>query len=348
MKGNVSITQLIRIVLLLLFLAWCFFIIKPFVLIILWAAIIAIALFPIYDRLVLKIGVARKKMVTVVFTLIATTLVLVPGYLLTSSVMASTMETANKIRTDTFQIPKPDPSVKEWPIIGVQLFDNWSEASKNIKKYSSKHKDVILDQGSTLFSGFKGFVGALVVFASAFLIAVVFMYYSDKGYSTVQLFSSKILGKDGDEMMLMSRDTVRSLVKGILLVALIQASLSFIGFKAIGIPAAGIFTFLVLVAAIIQLPVIIILIPAILLAFSISETTPAIIFTIYCLLIGISDNILKPLLLGKELKTPIIIILVGSIGGMLLHGIIGLFIGAVVLAVMHRMYNYWVNSEDLA
>ena len=287
-------------------------------------------------------------MITIAFTLIATALVIIPGYFLTSSVLVSTMETANEIRNDSFQIPEPNPSVKDWPLIGEQLFENWYEASSNIKKYSTKHKDVILDQGANLFSGFKGLVGALIVFALAFFIAIAFMYNSDKGYSTVQLFFTKLLGKDGEGIMLMSRDTVRSVVKGILLVAIIQAGLAFIGFKVIDIPAAGIFALLVLVAAIIQLPVTLVMIPAIIMAFSTSDTTPAIVFTIYCLAVGLLDNVLKPMLLGKGLKTPIIIILIGSIGGMLLHGIIGLFIGAVVLAVMHRIYNYWVNSTDLA
>ena len=84
---------------------------------------------------------------------------------------------------------------------------------------------------------------------------------------------------------------------------------------------------------------------AIILAFSTSNTTPAIIFTIYCLLVGLSDNVLKPMLLGKGLQTPMIVILLGTIGGMLMHGIIGLFIGAVVLAVMHRLYLYWLNTS---
>jgi predicted PurR-regulated permease PerM len=89
-----------------------------------------------------------------------------------------------------------------------------------------------------------------------------------------------------------------------------------------------------------------VMIPAIILAFSISDTVPAVIFTIYCVLVGLSDNILKPVLMGKGLKTPIIIILIGTIGGMLLHGIIGLFLGAVVLAVMHRLYLYWVHTPE--
>jgi predicted PurR-regulated permease PerM len=136
-------------------------------------------------------------------------------------------------------------------------------------------------------------------------------------------------------------------VKGILLVAIIQAALAFIGFKAIGLPAAGIFTLLVLVTAIVQIPAILTMIPAILIAFSNSEPTYAIIFAIWCILVGFSDNILKPMLLGKGLKTPMIVILIGTIGGLLLHGIIGLFVGAVVLAIVYQLYVYWVNGDEV-
>jgi predicted PurR-regulated permease PerM len=229
-------------------------------------------------------------------------------------------------------------------VIGEKLYANWSAASEDIKAYSIAHKEVILEQGAKVLSGFKGFIGALITFIVSFLIAVVFMYNSDKGYNTALAFLNKLVGKDSEEIVHMSRDTIRSVVKGILLVAIIQAGLAFIGFKLIDLPAAGVFAFLVLIAAIIQLPALLIIIPAIILVFSYADTTPAIVFTIYIILVGLSDNLLKPILLGKGLKTPMIIILIGTIGGLLLHGIIGLFLGPVVLAVMHRLYLYWVTT----
>jgi predicted PurR-regulated permease PerM len=86
------------------------------------------------------------------------------------------------------------------------------------------------------------------------------------------------------------------------------------------------------------------MIPPILISFSTLDTTAAVIFSVYMIAVSLSDNILKPILLGKGLQTPIIIILIGSIGGMLLHGIIGLFVGAVVLAVAHRLYTFWIHN----
>jgi predicted PurR-regulated permease PerM len=343
MNNDTSITQVLRISILLLLLAWCFLIIKPFLIIVIWAIILAVALFPLYGKWLQKIG-GSKKFATVLFTFLVALLLLIPTYFVLSSVFESTSLTVDQIKNNELQIPLPDEKVKSWPLVGEKIYTEWHDLSEDFKKYAKIHKEVLLDFGVDFVSGVTGFLGTIVAFFISFLIAVVFMYNADAGYRAALGLFQKLVGNDNEEIVHMSRDTIRSVVKGILLVALIQAGLAFIGFKAIGLPAAGIFTLLVLVTAIIQIPAILTMIPAILLAFSIAEPTYAIIFSIYCVLVGISDNFLKPMLLGKGLKTPMIVILIGTIGGMLLHGIIGLFVGAVVLAVMYRMYEYWVNS----
>ncbi len=347
MKNTINITQLIQLLVLMILIAWCFFIIKPFILIIVWAIILAVALFPLYLKWCNWMGEKRKKLATIFFTLIVALILFVPTYIIVDTVVENTKFVADQLKNDNLEIPHPDESVKDWPVIGENLFTEWNNLSNNLRKYASDHRNFLLDVGKGLLTGLTGFIGSLVAFVISFLIAIVFMFHSNSGHRTVKKFMNKMLGDNADEMIDLSRDTIRSVVKGILLVALIQTVLAFIGFKAIGLPAAGIFAFIILVTAIMQIPATLTMIPAILIAFSISDTTPAIIFAIYSLLVGMSDNVLKPILLGKGLKTPVVIILIGAIGGMLLHGIIGLFIGSVVLAVMHRMYLFWVNSVEL-
>jgi predicted PurR-regulated permease PerM len=346
MKGTFNITQFIQLLVLMILIAWCFFIIKPFILIIVWAIILAVALFPLYVKWCNWMGERRKKLATLFFTLIVALVLFVPTYFIVGTVVENTKLVAEQVKNDALEIPQPDDSVKDWPVIGERLFSEWNKLASNVSKYATDHRDFLLDLGKDLLTGITGFIGSLVAFVISFLIAIVFMFHSSSGHRTFKQFMAKMMGDNADEMIDISRNTIRSVVKGIILVALIQTVLAFIGFKAIGLPAAGIFAFIILVTAIIQVPATLTMIPAILIAFSISDTTPAIIFAIYSLLVGMSDNVLKPMLLGKGLKTPIVIILIGTIGGMLLHGIIGLFIGAVVLAVMHRMYLFWVNSAE--
>lgn len=302
MNNRVNITQFLQLLFLLILIAWCFFIIKPFILIIVWAIILAVTLFPLYIKWCKWIGEKRKKFATLLFTLIVALILFVPTYFIVGTVVENTKIVANQLRNNSLEIPQPDASVKEWPVIGERLYTEWNQLSNNVREYAVTHKEFLLDKGKGLLSGITGFIGSLVAFIISFLIAIVFMYHSNSAYKTAKEFFRKMLGDNAEEMIHISRDTIRSVVKGILLVALIQTVLAFIGFKAIGLPAAGIFAFIILVTAIMQIPAMLTMIPAIIIAFSISDTTPAIIFTIYSIFVGMSDNILKPMLLGKGLK----------------------------------------------
>lgn len=344
MDAKNNMTSVLRIVVLLLILVWCFLIIRPFVLIAIWSILLAVALFPLYKWFVAKLGEHRKKLATFIFTLISVLLLAVPAYFVLASIFESIASIADQIKSEGLQIPLPDLKIKSWPLIGERLYDEWYALSVNIHDFAVVHKDAILEYGKGFLSSVKGFLGTMVTFVISFFVALVLMFNAESAYkSSLRLFM-KLIGQEGEEVILISRDTIRSVVKGILLVAIIQAALAFIGFKVIGIPAAGILTLLVLIAAIVQIPVTLIMILPILFAFSIAEPTYAIIFTIYCLLVGLSDNVLKPILLGKGLKTPMIVILIGTIGGLLLHGIIGLFVGPVILSVVYQLYQYWMRA----
>nr|WP_243878632.1 AI-2E family transporter [Winogradskyella sp. DF17] len=323
--------------------AWTFFILKPFILIFIWAIILAVALFPIFESWSSRFR--NKKLGVILFTSLIALILFTPAYILIKEISVSGKSIVKQIKSDEHLIPNPSEDVKSWPLIGDKMYNEWSALSSNAKAYALEHKDIFIDKGTGLLSRLTGFFGTLFVFVASFLISVVLMYKAEFGYKTGQLLFGKLFGLQSDEIIHMCRDTIRSVVKGILLVAVIQTVLALIGFKLIGLPAAGFFAFLILVAAIMQIPALLVMIPAILLAFSTSDTTPAIIFTVYAIAVALSDNFLKPILLGKGLQTPMIIILVGTLGGMLLHGIIGLFVGAVVLSVAHRLYMFWVNSD---
>lgn len=139
-KSNL-ITNIIKIALVLLLLVWCFLIIQPFLLVILWAIILAVALFPVYKSILNRIGEKRKKLITLLFGILVSILLLVPAYFITKSVGQTTLNAVNDIKNNTFQLPAPDESVKEWPMVGGNIYENWSNASTDLKKYSIEHKD---------------------------------------------------------------------------------------------------------------------------------------------------------------------------------------------------------------
>lgn len=346
MKTKFTITAFIRLAVVVALILWASFIIKPFIGVLAWAIILAVAIFPFYKKLITKVGDKRKKMVSTIFALVAVTILAVPTYSIFSSVLSNTTDIIAQLQDNSLNIDPPSENVKNWPL-GEAIYSNWESASADIKSYTIEHKEFVLEKSKGVSSSFLGIMGTLVAFIISLIIAVVFMYNADGGHNTSVKFATKLVGESGEDIVIMSRNTIRSVVKGILLVAIIQTLLSFIGFKLIGLPAAGIFTMLVMFAAIVQVPVTLAVIPAIILVFSVTEnTTHAVIFTVYIIVVSLLDNFLKPMLLSKGLQTPTIIIFLGAIGGVMLHGIIGLFVGTVVLALAHRFYLLWVNSSE--
>lgn len=346
MKNSINITSFIRLAVLVGLILWASYIVRPFIGAIAWAIILAVAIYPFYQKLIAKIGVQQKKWVTIIFTLITVTILAVPSYSIFSSVVGSTAETLQQLKDGTLHIPPPTENVKDWPL-GEKIYSNWESASADVKTYAIDHQEFILEKGKGIFGSLLGIMGTLLLFIISLIIAVVFMYNAEGGHITSVKFANKLVGKGGEDLVIMSRNTIRSVVKGILLVAIIQTVLSFVGFKLIGLPAAGIFSMLVMFAAIIQLPVTLAVIPPIILAFSMSDNiTHTIIFTVYIVIVSLLDNFLKPVLLSKGLQTPTIVIFIGAIGGVMLHGIIGLFVGTVVLALAHRFYIHWVNTSE--
>ena len=345
MKNNVSkspIDMYIKIVLLSLLLIWSFYIVKPFVTLIRWSIILAVALHPFYQKL-LKITKGKKKgLVTSVFILILVTLIILPTINLTGSIIDSGQEFYQRFDSGNLKVPPPAETVKEWPLIGEKIYKAWSSASLDLENFIVNYKEEISNSLGWLFSSFAGLMGSVALGLFALIIAGVFMSSADAGYRSGVNFVNRLTPNKGEEFMTMCMSTIRSVVKGILLVAIIQAALAYLGFVVIGLPGASLFALLVLVLAIVQIPALLAMIPAIALVFSYADTTPAIIFTIYSIFVALSDNFLKPMLLGKGLETPMLVILIGALGGMMLQGILGLFIGPVVLALGYQIYSNWV------
>jgi len=130
-------------------------------------------------------------------------------------------------------------------------------------------------------------------------------------------------------------------------VALIQSTLVGLGFLVAGIPAAGLWALVALFLCIIQIGPALVLLPAIVYVFYTADSLTAGLFLVWCLVVGLLDNVLKPLLLGRGVDAPMLVIFLGAIGGFLSMGIIGLFVGSVVFVLFYTLLKSWVNEEIL-
>ena len=197
-----------------------------------------------------------------------------------------------------------------------------------------------------------GIGGGILQFIISFIIAAVFLMSAEGARAHLSRLANRLAGDQGDELLDMSVSTIRSVAVGVIGIAFIQALLGGLGMMFAGVPAAGLFAIVILVLAIAQLPPILVLGPIAFYVFSAESTTVSVIFLIWSILVSFSDAVLKPLFLGRGVDVPMLVILLGAIGGMITSGIVGLFVGAIVLALGYKLFGVWINwgqpvSEEL-
>ncbi len=223
------------------------------------------------------------------------------------------------------------------------------QASTNLEKTLTRYESQVKSIVEGLFSAAAGIGGGVLQFIISIIISGVLVANAAGAYQvTVKIYSRLTNAEHGREYADLSTATIRSVAQGVLGVALIQAVLSAIGMIVMDVPAWGLWSLIVLVLAIAQLPPILVLGFVAGYVFSVADTTPAVIFTVYCLIVSGSDGFLKPLFLGRGMSTPTLVILFGAIGGMLMSGIIGLFVGAIVLALGYELFIKWLNDDESA
>ena len=208
-----------------------------------------------------------------------------------------------------------------------------------------KYKDQLTAAGSKIGKGIFSAAGGVIQIMVALIIAVILLAIGGTGES-IRKFFRKLAGGKGDEYADLILKTVSNVVKGIIGVALILALLHGIIFMFSGIPYAGIWTLLVFVLGVLQIPLFFITLPVIIYMFATKDIVPAIVWTALLFVAGLSDNVLKPILLGKGAPVPMLVIFIGVIGGFIFSGFIGLFTGAIVMSVGYTLFVQWINSDN--
>jgi len=210
-----------------------------------------------------------------------------------------------------------------------------------------KYSDQIKEYGAIILIAFASVSKGIVSFIISIIIAGVLLVYSDSSADVSQKIFRKLVGSNSDHFAEISVVTIRNVVKGILGVAFIQATMASLGFFIAGVPFAGLWTILCLILAIVQIGVGPIVIPVIIYMFSVSDTTTAVILAIWLGITLLIDNILKPILLGRNAPAPMLVIFLGSIGGFLYNGFIGLFLGAIILTIGYKLFMTWLETDNL-
>ncbi len=323
-----------------------FLILEPFIMMVLWGIIIAVGIYPLFRKLSSALG-NKDKLASTLITLTALVIIIVPSILLLDSTIESIQNIAVEYEAGTLKVPPPSEDVAEWPLVGTPIYETWKLASTNLDGAIKKLGPQIKEYGPKIVHAVTGLGGTILLTIISIIIAGVLLLKSEPAEKTAQKVFKFLIGKDGEEFTDLAGKTISSVVQGVLGIAVVQSVAAGILMLIFGIPAAGLWALLVLMLAIIQLPPTLILLPVAIYGFSIMDTTPAIIFLILSMVVSVADTFLKPLFLGRGVDVPMLVILLGAIGGMIAFGIMGLFVGAVILALAYKVFMALINDEIL-
>lgn len=337
----------IQIGLITLLVLWCYQIAAPFIGPIVWAGIIAIGVYPLFQWLKDKTGLSAGWTSTLI-TLALLVILITPSTILSNALLKNIQGLTTQIANNTLQIPPPSEGVGEWPLIGKKVEAFWLEASLDLKAMLAERSDQLEQYARWFLARVAGVGISLLLFIFSIILAGVFLVSARGAKQAVESVFTRLAGSRGAELTELSQATVKSVVTGILGIAIIQTLLAGLGFIVMGVPAAGLLAFICLILAIVQIDILIVLIPLSIYAFSVAGTGAAVAFLVWNIAVGLLNNVLKPILLAKGVNAPMAVIFIGAIGGMLHYGIIGLFVGAVVMVLGYTLFMAWLKPDAVA
>jgi predicted PurR-regulated permease PerM len=343
-SGDEIIQLAIRLGLLAFLLYWSFILVRPFIPILAWSVVLAVALYPPYGWLAEHLG-DRPKMAAVIITVIGLAIVIGPATWLGLGLIESLRSFAGQLGDGTLAVPLPSDRVKDWPVVGPQLYSLWDRASNNL---GSALRDLAphlkpLAGPVLAFAGSAG-VGTLKFIVSVVLAGFLFPY-GPRLVAATRRIQARLVFPQNEDFVALAGLTIRTVSQGVIGIAILQALLAGVGLKLAGLPYAGVLAFAVLLLGILQIGSALVLFPVILWVWASKDFTFALLITVYLVVVGLADNVLKPMLMGRGLNIPVLVIFIGVLGGTIAHGIVGLFIGPIILAVAWELLMAWIRDD---
>jgi len=337
----------IRFALVALIVYWSFLLLRPFIAILIWAAILSVAMYPIFLWLKHVLG-GRATLASFLLTALALVVLLGPVSTLGAALVNNLSGIATGISEGTITVPPPPPYVAEWPFIGSKLSAFWQAASVELAQTLASIAPQLKEMAGKVLS----VVGNIGLGVLQFIVAIIisgFTYSRAAGLQeSVKNFSARVAPQVGERLVDLAGGTVRSVARGVIGISMIQAILFGIGAIIADIPLTGLWTFIVLILAIIQVGPGLVIIPVIIYSWTTLDTVGAAIMTAYMVPVMLLDNVLKPIIMGRGLPVPMLVIFIGVIGGTLAHGLIGLFVGPIVLALGYELGRAWITMGSSA
>jgi predicted PurR-regulated permease PerM len=324
----------------------CGRIVLPFAGIMIWSAILAVMLYPLHVRLATRFG---ERGSALLIGLVGVAVMLGPMIIAVTSLATSLYSLISSLQSHDVTMPPPPLWLDGTPLVGRKLTEIWTLVATNLPAALAKYGHVLSGPLAWLASFAGGLAIGELSFVVSFAIAAVLVVYGKDGTDFARRVLERVTGSKARaaQLVTLTAATIRGVALGVVGVALIQSLLLGAGFFAIGFDAAGPLTVAALLLGIMQVPLILLTLPVVGYAFATEATQTAIIFLIWNVIVGLSDNVLRPLMLGRGLEVPMPVILIGVIGGMIVDGLLGLFVGPVLLAVSYVLLLEWLRQHPV-
>jgi predicted PurR-regulated permease PerM len=343
-----DLTRIVLAVLAIGGLLWAVFtVLQPFLFAGIWAATLVIATWPLLLMAQRAMG-GRRGPAVAVMTAMLLLIVIVPIWWAIATVIEQGSWLIGLVADLAhFTMPAPPAWLRAIPAIGETLAEQWGKLAvmgvgglvRQLAPYARDATQWAL--------GAAGSVGGMVVHL-LLTIAVAAILYSqgEAAARWARRFGRRLAGARGEDVVILSAQAIKGVALGVVVTALAQTAVSSLGLYLAGVPQAGILTAVVLLLCIAQLGPALVLVPAVIWMFATNAGFSAVVLLAFAAVAVTMDNVIRPVLIRRGADLPLLLILVGVMGGMLSVGLVGLFLGPVALAVAYRLLQAWVDEQD--
>jgi predicted PurR-regulated permease PerM len=322
---------------------WTFVIVEPFAAMIVWSVVLAVAFYPIFEKLSSLLG-NRRGVAAALMAVAGLFLIIGPATWVGVGVFDPIKSVIAGFDAGDILIPPPPESVKDWPIVGQQIHAFWELASTNLRSALSQVLPQLKPVGEYLLGMARNAGLGTLKFILSVVMAGFMLAYGPQLLTATRALARRIDPATGSKFVDLAGATINAVSRGVMGLSLMQAVIGGLGMYLSHVPGAGLLTIAILVLGIIQIGPLLIVAPVIFYAWTQMTTAAAIGLTLCMLTVNYMDNFIKPFLLARGLSTPIPVIFIGVLGGVLAYGVPGLFVGPVVLAVVWELTQAWIEE----
>jgi len=325
----------------------CYVVFAPFLTLLVWALVLGVVLYPVQQTLARRMG-GRQGLASTLVVIVGVLFLVVPTAMLMDSFGSSIHDLVDGVQNNTLRIPTPPETLESWPIVGSKIHGVWSRAHDDLPGLVRSMQPKVGELARKALSVVANIGFGVLQFLASLIVAGILMAHGESGTRAGQAILARLVGGDRAESFArLSTATIRGVAQGVVGIAFVQALLVGLALLLAGVPWAGLLAAITLVLSIAQVPALLVILPVLAYIWTSGHygTGPAIAYTVVLLLAGMADNVLKPIMLGRGVDAPMPVVLLGALGGMATGGILGMFVGATILALGYQLFMKWVEGD---